>query len=151
MGYISDVRKFVGHAPIMCTGVGAIIYNKEGKILLQKRSDSGQWGNPGGAMELGETVLETLKREIKEETSLEIENPEFFAIYSGENEHAIYPNGDEVYYTNVIYKVEDYTGDLQKDEESEELRFFSLDEVPDDITPTLKSIVKDLKKKIRCQ
>lgn len=145
MGYISDIRKFIGHAPIMCIGAGAIIYNKEGKILLQKRSDNGQWGNPGGAMELGETVLETLRREIKEETSLEIENPEFFAIYSGESEHIIYPNKDEVYCINVIYTVKHYTGFLKKDEESEELKFFSLDEIPEYITPTLRNILKDLK------
>lgn len=145
MGYISDIRKFIGHRPIMCIAAGAIIYNKEGKILLQKRSDNGRWGNPGGAMELGETVLDALKREIKEETSLEIEAPELFAIYSGEDEHMIYPNGDEVYYTNIIYKVNNYTGILKKDKESYELKFFSLNEVPDNITPTLRNILKDLK------
>lgn len=36
MGYIKDIRKYVGHAPLMCCAVGAIIINKKNQILLQK-------------------------------------------------------------------------------------------------------------------
>lgn len=145
MGYINEIRKFIGHAPIMSLAAGAIIINKENQILLQRRSDGNLWGNPGGAMELGESVEETLEREINEETGLHIYNPKFFRLYSGEDEHIIYPNGDEVYYVNVIYIVNEYTGNLVKDEESEELKFFGLDEIPKNITITLRNILKDLK------
>ena len=145
MGYISEIRKFVGHAPIMCCAAGAIILDKDNRILLQKRSDVNLWGNPGGAMELGEDIEETLKREINEETGLQIINPEFFTIYSGEDEHLIYPNGDEVFYVNVVYIVREYTGDLTKDEESEELKFFKMNEIPSNTTKTLKNILNYLK------
>lgn len=146
MGYINEIRKHIGHAPIMCCAAGAIIINEEKQILLQKRTDSDLWGNPGGATELGEHIEGTLKREIFEETGLNIYNPKFFKIYSGEDEHIKYPNGDEVYYVNVIYIVNKYTGKLVvNDGESLELRFFKLDEVPKNITITLKNILKDLK------
>lgn len=55
-------------------------------------------------MNLGETIYETVKREIYEETGLEINELEIFNIYSGEEQHHIYPNGDEVYYVNIIFK-----------------------------------------------
>ncbi len=54
-------------------GVGALIFNKEGKILLVK---SHKWKNkyviPGGHVELGEKMEDALKREIKEETGMDI-------------------------------------------------------------------------------
>lgn len=55
MSYISDLRKIVGHRPIMSTASMCIIYDKEqNMILLERRSDNGQWCVPGGALELGE-------------------------------------------------------------------------------------------------
>ncbi len=59
-------------------GVGVII-KKEGKILLIKRKGShaaGQWAPPGGHIDYGESVLECARREVKEETGLEIKNLE---------------------------------------------------------------------------
>ena len=72
MGYISEIRKYVGHMPIMVTAAMGIIYDKEKGILFEKRTDNGMWCVPGGAMELGETAEEALRREIREETSLEM-------------------------------------------------------------------------------
>ena len=67
--------------------VGPIIYNKEGKILLIQNNKWGDfWHIPGGHIEMGETSDEALKREIKEETGLEIDNIEFIGW-----QDAIYP------------------------------------------------------------
>ncbi|MSP51805.1 MAG: NUDIX domain-containing protein [Alphaproteobacteria bacterium] len=55
-------------------GVGAVIF-KESSVLLIKRGRpprQGQWSLPGGLQHLGETVFETARREIKEETGLDI-------------------------------------------------------------------------------
>lgn len=58
-------------------GIGAVILNKEGKFLLIKRgkdskNEVGMWGFPGGAMEFGESMADTIKREIKEELGISI-------------------------------------------------------------------------------
>jgi len=58
-------------------GVGVVLRNSEGKILLLLRNGShgsGTWSLPGGHMELGETFLDTCKREIKEETAIDIQS-----------------------------------------------------------------------------
>ena len=54
MSYISELRKLVGHMPIMATAASCILFDKDKGILLEKRTDNGQWCIPGGAIELGE-------------------------------------------------------------------------------------------------
>ena len=80
MSYISEMRKFVGHAPIMAVAAMGILYNEEKGLLLEKRTDTGEWCTPGGAIELGESLEDALKREIKEETNLEFRYPKLFDI-----------------------------------------------------------------------
>lgn len=145
MGYIQDIRKFIGHRAILGCAAGAIILDSFGRVLLQRRSDNGLWDNPGGSMELGEEIEDTLKREVYEETGLRISNPYFFKIYSGESLHIIYPNQDEVYYLTVVYIVREYHGVLKSlDGESIELKFYSWDELPKNLTNQVHVILNDL-------
>ena len=64
--------------PIMI-GVGAVIEDGAGRVLLVKHVPErggfwqGKWICPGGALELGETIQEGIKREVKEETQLDID------------------------------------------------------------------------------
>ena len=102
-------------------------------MLLEKRTDNGMWCVPGGAIELGETLEEALRREVKEETSLDIFNPRLFDVRA--NVHMVYPNQDEVYYTDVVYVITEYEGELKPDAESKELLWVPLDELPK-IMPT---------------
>jgi 8-oxo-dGTP diphosphatase len=60
-------------APIV--GVGAVVVNG-GRVLLIRRGHEpmkGQWSLPGGALEVGETLPEGVRREVREETGLEVE------------------------------------------------------------------------------
>ena len=61
MSYIKEIRKFIGHAPMLSAGA-TIVVLKQHKILLNLRSDTNTWGIPGGAIELGETLEETAAR-----------------------------------------------------------------------------------------
>jgi len=149
MEYIKEMRKIVGHKPIMLCACGCLIFNEKGQVLLQKRSDDNLWGNPGGTMELGETIYETIIREIKEETNLEIkaENLKIFNIYSGEEQHHIYPNKDEVYFVNIIFETNKYYDEIKSDSESIELKFFDISKIPSNITKPFESVLRDLKLK----
>lgn len=61
--------------------IGALIYNEENKIFLGKSNKWGdRWIVPGGHLELGETFVECIKREVREETNLEISNIELIGI-----------------------------------------------------------------------
>ena len=62
-GYIREMRKYVGHAPVMSCACGVIVESSDGEILLQKRRDNGHWAIIGGAMEMGETGLSNIQTE----------------------------------------------------------------------------------------
>ena len=146
MGYISELRKFVGHKPLMVTAAMCIIYNEaENKMLLEKRTDNGMWCVPGGAIELGETLEEALRREVKEETSLDIFNQRLFDVRA--NVHMVYPNQDEVYYTDVVYVITEFEGEMKPDAESKELRWVPLDELPEIMPTQVAYIEKFLKER----
>ena len=150
MDYIKSIRSKIGHDPLILCVCGCVIFNDKGQVLLQKRSDDGLWGNPGGVMELGETIYDATIREVKEETNLSIlkEDLELFSIYSGENQHHFYPNKDEVYYVNIVLKTTIKDGEIKKDYESQEVKFFDLNKIPEDVTTGFKPIRQDLMKDI---
>lgn len=120
---------------------------------MQKRADNGKWAIHGGILELGETVEETVKRELNEETGFNPTKLKFYKVFLGEDMYTFYPNDDEVYYINVIFLCEEYEGELKKDnEEVTELKWFDVDNLPIDInTPMDKAILKDIEKVISTQ
>ncbi len=113
-------------------GAAAIIVNKEGKILLQSRADRDKWGLPGGCQELGERFQDTIIREIKEETNLDVleEDLELIDIVSGPSRRNDYPNGDVVINNTALYCIKKYSGELKWDSESKNMEFFDLDNLP---------------------
>ena len=147
MSYISEMRKYIGHAPVMAVAAMGILYNKEKGLLLEKRTDTGEWCTPGGAIELGETLEDALRREIKEETNLDFSNPQLFDIKA--NVHMVYPNGDEVYYTDIVYKISEFWGELKPDAESKELKFFELEDLPENIMPTQIEYIKKFVERVK--
>lgn len=135
MDYIKFLRSKVGHAPVIITGSSVVVINEKKEILLQKRSDNKMWGLPGGAMEPGESYEEVAIRETKEETGLKIENLKFIHLFSGENIHYIYPNGDEVYNTIALYESRTFSGNIKTSDESIELKWFDINNLPNSIAP----------------
>ena len=113
-------------------GASAIILNDKKQILLQKRVDNDKWGLPGGCQEISERFEETVIREVKEETNLDVkeEDLKLITIVSGNSRKRVYPNGDIVYNNSVLYLIDKYTGDLKCDEESKVLEFFDIDKLP---------------------
>ena len=83
--YVKSIRKYIGNERLILVGSGVLIY-KNGKVLLQKRRDNGLWADHGGCVEIGESVEETAKRELFEETGLTA-NKLDFSIYILEKIH----------------------------------------------------------------
>lgn len=147
MEYIQEIRALVGHRPLILVGCGALIV-RDGNVLLQKRSDNHLWGIHGGCMEIRETTEQTMIREVYEECGITPTEYELFGVFSGEDVHNIYPNGDECYFVNVEYLVTGWEGDFRKqDSEVEELRWFKISEMPpnEQITPGDRQALGKLK------
>ena len=132
MGYILELRKLLGHRPLIMTCAGVLVINEENQLLLEKRRDNGLWAYPGGSMELGGTFEDCARREVLEETGLQCLSLTHFMNVSGEEMHFTYPNGDEIYAAEEIFICRDYSGKLKMQEsEVAELRFFSVDQLPE--------------------
>lgn len=128
--YISYIRSKVGHDKIMLNFAGGILTDETGRILLQRRGDFGSWGLPGGAMELGESSLETVIREFFEETGICVAAKRLLNVYT-KSEH-VYPNGDVCQSVAFIYElvaIGEYDISQHRDHESLDLRFFSKEEI----------------------
>ncbi len=145
MGYIMNLRKYVGHEPLIGLGATTLVFNKKKEILLNLRSDTNTWGIPGGSMELYEDIKETAVRELKEECGIEAKNLELVDVLSGKEYYFEYPNGDKMCTVIVLFKVIDYAGNIKvSDNESKDLRFFSMDNLP-----KLESRAENIIKKIK--
>jgi predicted acetyltransferase/8-oxo-dGTP pyrophosphatase MutT (NUDIX family) len=130
--YLRQLREFVGHRPIIAAGATLVVRNSDERLLLQLRSDTETWGLPGGAMELGETLPETARRELREETGLEGGELRLLDVLSGPEYFFIYPNGDQLYSVIALYEASGVTeGTHIPDSETLRLSYFSLDELPE--------------------
>ncbi|MCA0147294.1 NUDIX hydrolase [Rossellomorea vietnamensis] len=141
MNYVKDLRELVGTRPLILPGAVVIILNDQQEVLLQHRTDGG-WGLPGGLMELGESLEETARREVKEETGLEIGELTLVNIFSGKDYYFKVSNGDELYSVTAVYVTKDVRGKMDIDEtESVAVQFFKLNELPGGLTDEYKSYI----------
>lgn len=141
--YIMNLRKLVGHIPLIQCGASIIVVNGKGEILLGRRTDNRLWGYAGGSIELSESAEECAKRELLEEFGLIADEIEFFTVNSGAETHYIYPNGDEVYNVEIVYLCRKFHGEATpQKEEIEELKFFSVDSIPEDVSPPIKPVLE---------
>ncbi|MCR5741597.1 MAG: NUDIX domain-containing protein [Gammaproteobacteria bacterium] len=125
--YVQKVRRYLGNQKIILNCAGGIVL-KNDKILLQRRSDNNEWGLVGGLLELDESYLDAAIREIKEETGLTVKAKSFLGIFH--NYNMMWGNGDKAHTIGAYYVFEIVDGELRIDEESYELKFFSLSELP---------------------
>ncbi len=160
MGYIASVNKVLRKVPltgwiislkkkprILCTA-GVILVDSKGRILLQLRGDDNNWCIPGGALEIGESVETAAMREVFEETGIIVNDMKLFNIYSGNEQYHIYPDGNEFYFVSTVFISSKFHGDICVDGvESKELKFFSIHDLPYNISPTNKPMLKDLVEK----
>lgn len=142
-------HKFV----LLQDGSSAIIVNEQGQILLQSRADRNRWGLPGGCQELGERFEETVIREVKEETNLDVleEDLHLISLVSGKSRRNEYPSGDVVINNTALYLIKNYSGDLKWDSESKEMKFFDIDNLPQNLIDEdlIQIYIESTRQKIR--
>ena len=125
-------------------GAAAIIFNGQEEILLQKRSDNGFWGLPGGAVDVGETVERAVVREVEEETGLVVTVSRLIGIYSDPQLYSItsYPGGDVIHHVTALFECRPDSGELCISSESTDIGYFPFMSLPE---RTLLSVPPRLK------
>jgi 8-oxo-dGTP pyrophosphatase MutT (NUDIX family) len=130
MEYVKTMRSLIGHRPLQLIGSNVLIFNKEKQLLLQQRTN-GAWGLPGGLMEINETLEETARREVLEETGLTIDKLELIGVFSGPPYFFTLPNQDQIYVVTAVYVTTEVKGEIVADGvESKQVKYFPLSDLP---------------------
>ena len=127
-------------------GVGVVIRDQRGWILLEKRSDNGMWGLPGGRIEPGESVTEAAMREVKEETGLIITITRLLGVYSEPTNRIVTFSDNVVHLVDILLEAGVVSGELSCSNESEDLQFYDPAALPpeSDIVPPARLPLQDV-------
>jgi len=134
--YIGELRQKVGNVRLMYPGATGLVINDQNEILLQLRKDLNVWGLPGGGMEPGEEPAETVIRETYEETGVIVKPERVVAVLAGTDHFVTYANGHQVAVVATVFLCRPIAGEPKvNDHESLDVRYFSLDALPENILP----------------
>jgi 8-oxo-dGTP pyrophosphatase MutT (NUDIX family) len=126
--YVLDLRERVGHGLLLLPGVTAVVFDDAGRVLLNERSDNGQWALIAGVMDPGEQPAETIVREVYEETAVRVVPERITSVLT---QPVTYPNGDRCEYVDITFRCRAVGGDARvNDDESLAVGWFALDDLP---------------------
>jgi HAD superfamily hydrolase (TIGR01450 family) len=113
-------------------GVAAVIFNENGQVFLVKRIDNGLWSLPSGHVEIAETVVEAISRELCEETGLIVTVEKLVGVYSDPVTQVFrYPSGEITHFVTSSFLCSIRGGELQVDhKEISEAAFFDIGQLP---------------------
>ncbi|MGW4725808.1 NUDIX hydrolase [Streptomyces sp. NPDC004291] len=112
----------------MVVAASAVVTDGRGRVLLQRRRDSGLWALPGGGMEMGESLPGAAVREVREETGLDVEVTGLVGTYTDPRHIIAYGDGEVRRQFNVCFRARVVGGSLAVSDESTELRFVAPEE-----------------------
>ncbi|WP_278235482.1 NUDIX domain-containing protein [Isoptericola sp. AK164] len=132
--HVVSLRARVGTDLLWLPGVTAVVRDDDGRVLLGRRADSGEWALPSGILDPGEQPAVGIVREVLEETAVEIEVTALAVVFS--TPVVTYPNGDRTTYLDSLFcarpvSAEAAAGARVADDESLAVDWFPDDELPD--------------------
>src|SRR5688572_7972623 len=110
-------------------GCSAAIFDEQGRILLTRRTDNGQWCLPGGRMESGESAAEACEREVLEETGLRVRVKRLVGVYSHPDQLVIYPDGNKAHIVALHFEAEVVSGEPGLSNETTDFGYFTKDQI----------------------
>lgn len=103
VNYVRWLRSYVGHQRLLQLAASAFITDARGHVLLGQRTDVMLWAPPSGVVQLGETLAQTLVREVQEETGLHVRVERLVGLYTGRDFEWTYPNGDQAQIVSAFF------------------------------------------------
>lgn len=127
--FVQDLRSKIGHDPLWLPGAAAVVYDDDGRVLLGRRADTGQWTLITGMIEPGEEPAPAIVREVEEETGVSVEVEHLVSVdVVGP---VIFPNQDVCRFLSLVFRCRYVSGEARvNDDESMDVQWFSLDDLP---------------------
>jgi ADP-ribose pyrophosphatase YjhB (NUDIX family) len=143
MDYWQSIRQAVGKETVIIPSVaGAIIH--EGKILLVRHNVLKKWQIPGGLQEIGESIQQTVQREIKEELSLDLVAGSLIAVYSHPKWMLEFPDESKLQQLIFFFLMEGEISPISiQTSEIASYQFFAPDEISEDTFDCCKQKISD--------
>lgn len=142
--YAGRLRGNVGNRRLILPSARAIVRDAEGRVLFVRRRDNGHWVMPAGSLELGESILDCLRREVEEESGLTIVSATLIATYSEPRFAFTNAYGGEHQMLSLVFRVDEWAGELATTtDETTDARFFALDALPE-LPPLYEETLHDL-------
>lgn len=128
--YVHEIRKLVGHRPMILNTAAGILVNDRNEVLLNERVDTHNWSLPGGYLEYGETYAQACVREYQEDSGIEVEVVSRIGIFDQGEIH--YPNGDIVQSISGLFLVRQVGGQPLNHQTNEtlSLKYFPFAQLP---------------------
>ena len=122
----------------------AVVFDRRGRVLLQQRSDGGQWGLPGGKVEIGESVTDAVVREVREETGLRVSVRRLVGVYSSPALQLVRsPNGRVWHFVSICFECFVRGGRLTTGAETTALDWFPTGRLPATVLPNHVVRIRD--------
>lgn len=103
--------------------VAGVIVDEQGRALVVRRRDNGRWEPPGGVLEIDEPIIDGLRREIREETGLDVEVGNLTGVYKNMARAIV----------ALVFRCQHRSGELTQNPEVIEFRWLGPDEVRDQL------------------
>ena len=130
-------------APIRLTVTG-VLPDAQGRFLLVRRADNGQWVLPGGGVDSGERVVEAVVREVEEETGIHVKPVNLIGIYSNPDVIISYEGGARRYHVvSIAFLCEPMYGEPRVTEETLEWGYYYPDNLPEPLAETHRERIRD--------
>lgn len=129
--------------------VTAIVQNEHHEILMIQRADNGLWALPGGAQDIGESLVQAARREVAEETGIEIEVTGLSGIYSDPRHVIAYDDGEVRQEFSLCFRARPTGGSLRASSETRRVAWVPFDQLDRlEMHPTMRlRVVHGLEKR----
>jgi 8-oxo-dGTP pyrophosphatase MutT (NUDIX family) len=119
--------------------VTAVVCDDMGRLLLIHKTDNNLWALPGGGHDIGESVAETVTREVREETGIDVAVDGIVGLYTDPRHVMAYDDGEVRQQFSICFRAHPIGGELRTSSESKEVRWVSPTDLSSlDIHPSMR-------------
>ncbi|ODU03204.1 MAG: NUDIX hydrolase [Pseudonocardia sp. SCN 72-86] len=123
----------MSESPTHSVAVAGVVVNDAGRVLVVQRRDNGRWEAPGGVLELGETFEKGVRREVEEETGVDVEVQRLTGVYKN-MKHGV---------VALVFRCRPIGGTRRETEESQQVEWLTAAEIHKRLMPAFAVRIED--------